>query len=129
MAETLIPIALEHGVQVALAIMWIVVLGYGILKAPTAGKAIYDLMIELNGTVKDNTELLTYTKNLHDKMETTGTERHEEVTDKLETVIAEIRELRELRELDKDRDEKTNLKLERIEHALTKELEQRRSKQ
>lgn len=113
---------LEEGVQFVLSVLWIIVILYGLKSAPKGGKSLLDLLAKLNGTIEDNTELLTYTKDLHEKMEETDRNRHDVVVDKLDIAVTEIRELREMHE---ELDGKTTLKLERIERALTAEIDGR----
>lgn len=112
----------NNGIQIVLSVLWIVILITVIRMAPSWGRAAYNLIQKLNDTIEDNTELLQYTKDLHEKMETTDAERHDLVTEKLDNAVTEIREVRELQE---DNDEQVNLKLDRIEKALVAEIKER----
>lgn len=115
-------IVANNGIQIVLSVLWIVILITVIRMAPTWGRAAYNLIHKLNDTIEDNTELLQYTKDLHEKMEVTDKERHDLVTEKLDNAVTEIREVREIQE---ENDEKMNIKLDRIERALVKEIEER----
>lgn len=112
----------NNGIQIVLSVLWIVILITVIRMAPSWGRAAYNLIQKLNDTIEDNTELLQYTKDLHEKMETTDAERHDLVTEKLDNAVTEIREVREMQE---ESDEKVNLKLDRIERALVEEIKER----
>jgi len=112
----------NNGIQIVLSVLWIVILITVIRMAPSWGRAAYHLIQKLNDTIEDNTELLQYTKDLHEKMETTDAERHDLVTEKLDNAVTKIREVREMQE---DNDEKVNVKLDRIERALIDEIRER----
>lgn len=112
----------NNGIQIVLSVLWIVILITVIRMAPSWGRSAYNLIQKLNDTIEDNTELLQYTKDLHEKMETTDAERHDLVTEKLDNAVTEIRGVRELQE---DNDEQVNLKLDRIEKALVAEIKER----
>ena len=112
----------NNGIQIVLSVLWIVILITVIRMAPSWGRSAYNLVQKLNDTIEDNTELLQFTKDLHEKMEETDRDRHDVVVDKLDTAVTEIRELREMHEV---LDGKTTLKLERIERALTAEIDGR----
>lgn len=112
----------NNGIQIVLSVLWIVILITVIRMAPSWGRAAYNLINKLNDTIEDNTELLQFTKDLHEKMEVTDKDRHDLVTAKLDNAVTEIRGVRELQE---ESDEKMNLKLDRIERALIEEIKER----
>ena len=112
----------NNGIQIVLSVLWIVVLIAVVRMAPSWGRAAYNLIQKLDDTIEDNTELMQYTKDLHEKMETTDAERHDLVKEKLDNAVAAIRGVRELQE---ESDEKVNSKLDRIERALIDEIKER----
>lgn len=120
--ETLTQVAVENGIQFVLSLMWIIVLGYVLKNAKPAGLAVLAHLERTNDIIKENSDLLQFTKKLHEKMEETDTIRHETLMDRLDSVINEVRATRELyEEIDRmtmQRDDKAAMSLERIERAL-----------
>lgn len=120
--ETLTQVAIENGIQFVLSLMWIIVLGYVLKNAKPAGLAVLAHLERTNAIIKENSDLLQFTKNLHEKMEEADAIRHETLMDRLDSVINEVRATRELyEEIDRmtmQRDDKVAMSLERIEKAL-----------
>lgn len=72
--------------------------------------------------IEESSDVMKWTRALHEAMESTDKERHDLVTEKLDNAVSEIRGVRELQE---ESDEKVNLKLDRIERALIDEIKER----
>lgn len=72
--------------------------------------------------IEESSDVMKWTRALHEAMEETDKNRHDVVVDKLDIAVTEIREIREMH---KELDSKTTLKLERIERALTAEIDGR----
>ncbi len=131
--ETLTQVAVENGIQFVLSLMWIIVLGYVLKNAKPAGIAVLEHLERTNAIIRENSDLLEFTKELHAKMEQTDIVRHETLMDRIDSAINEIKTTREIYE-ESDREAsqyniKTAASLERIEKALKEERKEMIAKQ
>lgn len=72
--------------------------------------------------IEESSDVMKWTRTLHEAMETTDKERHDLVTEKLDAAATEIREVKEMH---MNFDVKTTRKLECIEKALVAEIKER----
>ena len=67
--ETLTQVAVENGIQFVLSLMWIIVLSYVLKNAKPAGIAVLEHLERTNAIIKENSDLLEFTKELRENKE------------------------------------------------------------
>lgn len=131
--ETLTQVAVENGIQFVLSLMWIIVLSYVLKNAKPAGIAVLEHLERTNAIIRENSDLLEFTKELHEKMVEADIIRHETLMDRVDSAINEIKVTREIYEESGRETSQYNIKtaasLERIERALKEERKEMIAKQ